>query len=88
MRSTRYSILRGSWPTRRGARLSSITLQTASGAPYAKASPTPVGPPSVFTRTTICLRVAAVHGDGGSSGFIGRARQIASIAVIFMAQAP
>jgi len=78
----------GSCPTMSGARLSSIALHTASGAPYAKASPIPVSPASVLIRTTICLRVEPVHDEDGSSGFMGMARQIASTAVIFMAQAP
>ena len=33
----------------------------------------PVSPSSVTTRTTICLRVAAGHGDGGSIGVMGMA---------------
>ena len=46
-----------------------------------------------FTLIAAALLLAAfqqnpVHADGGSSGFIGMARQIASTAVIFMAQAP
>src|SRR6266581_3532232 len=69
---------------RSGARLSSITLTTASGAPYAKASPVPVSPSSVTTRTTICLRVPALHVEGGSMGFMGMASGMAWIAVIFM----
>src|SRR5438094_2828732 len=44
----------------------------------------PVSPASVFTRTTICLRVLPVQDEGGSSGFMGMARQTASTAVIFM----
>src|SRR5215471_14234929 len=75
---------RGSWPIKSGARLSSITEETARGAPYANASPVPVSPSSVVTRTTICLRVAPVHADGGESGFSGMARGMAWIAAIFI----
>src|SRR3972149_1974060 len=84
MRSTRASIRAGSWPISIGARLSAITLQTASGAPWANASPSPTSPASVRTRTTICLRVPAVHEDGGVMGFMGMASGMVSIAVIFM----
>src|SRR5262245_8674917 len=84
MRSTTASMRVGSWPRSSGARLSSITLHTARGAPYPNASPRPVRPSSVCTRTTICLREPAVQLDGGVIGFIGMASGMAWMAVIFM----